>query len=229
MGSAVGAVAEIQGRPSEELVLPAGVADRRSYELAKRLLDVAIATLGLLLAAPVLLLLAIAIKATSPGPVFFRHIRCGRYGRPFGCWKLRTMVASADGTLLLTPSLNEEFTRSFKLPVDPRVTSVGRFLRRTSLDELPQLWNVVRGEMSLVGPRPVREEELRLMYGAAAAAYLSVRPGLTGLWQISGRSTCLYEERVRLDTEYVRTRSMTVDLWILLRTPQAVVSMRGAF
>jgi len=189
----------------------------------KRVLDIALALVGLLMTGPILLLAVTAIMATSRGPVLYRHKRCGRGGSSFECLKLRTMVVDADRILEEDTHLASAFKRSFKLVDDPRVTGVGRMLRRTSIDELPQLWNVLRGEMSLVGPRPVTREEYESMYRHLGPTVFSVRPGVTGLWQVSGRSNVSYDERVALDLQYVRTRSLTRDLKILVKTPISLV------
>ena len=171
---------------------------------------------------------------TSRGPAFYRHERVGRSGRPIGCLKLRTMVVDADGRLaeLLAsdPALAEEFALTFKLKKDPRVTRLGHLLRRTSLDELPQLVNVLRGEMSLVGPRPITEEEMR-RYGQYMPIVLSARPGMTGLWQVSGRNDVSYATRVALDVQYAFGQSLGGDLSILARTVRRVLrpSRGGAY
>jgi lipopolysaccharide/colanic/teichoic acid biosynthesis glycosyltransferase len=179
---------------------------------------------------PVLLLVALAVKLSSRGPVMFRQGRVGHGGRQFTIRKLRTMQANAEAALVLEPRLLEIYVdQDHKIPVrlDPRVTRVGRWLRKTSLDELPQLLNVVRGDMSLVGPRPVRPSELPC-YGELLPAYLSVRPGLTGLWQVSGRSEVKFPRRAELDADYSLRCSARLDLAILMATPGAVLRGRGA-
>lgn len=201
---------------------------RGGYLLVKRCLDVCFAPIALMLLAPLLLLLALLIKLDDGGPVLYRREVLGRYGVPFFILKYRTMVANADQMLATDPLLMEEYRRhNFKLPSDPRVTRVGRILRKTSLDELPQLWNILCGHMSLVGPRYyVPEQE---MYGDVHEIQHCLRPGLTGLWQVSGRSDTTYEERIRLDQEYVMTCSLWRDLGILLRTVMVVVRGKGAY
>jgi exopolysaccharide production protein ExoY len=199
-----------------------------SYEVVKGASDLVIASILLILAAVPFAIAAIAIKLSSPGPVLYSQLRCGRGGEPFRCWKLRTMVAGADNYLAETPELRDAFEKSWKVHGDPRVTRVGAVLRRISLDEVPQFWNVLLGQMSLVGPRPVVRDELISMYGDAAWTVVSVKPGLTGLWQVRGRSALSYPERVSLDLLYVQKRSAMFDLLILLRTPVAVLSGRGA-
>jgi lipopolysaccharide/colanic/teichoic acid biosynthesis glycosyltransferase len=210
------------------IVRQSALTSRPVYEFSKRVLDVSLVLVALILASPIFILVAIAVRCSSRGCIFFRQTRVGRYGRPFTCLKFRTMVMDAERVLADDPELTAEFVSAYKLYSDPRVTRVGRILRKLSLDELPQLWNVVRGEMSLVGPRPVLPEELDSMYGPAASHVISVLPGLTGLWQVSGRCDTSYEERVELDLSYVERRSLLLDLWIIARTPVAVLTMRGA-
>ena len=206
--------------------------DRKSFfPIAKRALDIIGAGLGLVLLSPFFLVVALLVRADG-GPAFFAHQRVGRGGKLFGCLKFRSMVvesqARLEALLASNPAARAEWEATRKLKNDPRITRIGRFLRSTSLDELPQLINVLRGEMSLVGPRPVQEAEIDRYYGASAAHYMAVRPGITGLWQVSGRSETSYESRVALDVSYVSRPSMLADLSILLRTPVAVLSRRGA-
>lgn len=206
--------------------------DRKAlFPIAKRALDIIGAGVGLVLLAPFFLIVALLVRADG-GPAFFAHQRVGRGGKLFGCLKFRSMVidsqARLEALLANDPAARAEWEATRKLKNDPRITRIGRFLRSTSLDELPQLINVLRGEMSLVGPRPVLEAEIDRYYGAAAAHYMAVRPGITGLWQVSGRSETSYESRVALDVAYVSRPSMIADLAILLRTPVAVLSRRGA-
>ena len=206
--------------------------DRKAlFPIAKRALDIIGAGVGLLLLAPFFLIVALMVRADG-GPAFFAHQRVGRGGKLFGCLKFRSMVIDSQArleTLLANdPSARAEWEATRKLKNDPRITRIGRFLRSTSLDELPQLINVLRGEMSLVGPRPVQEAEIDRYYGASAAHYMAVRPGITGLWQVSGRSETSYESRVALDVAYVSRPSLLADFSILLRTPIAVLSRRGA-
>jgi Undecaprenyl-phosphate galactose phosphotransferase WbaP len=206
--------------------------DRKAlFPIAKRALDIIGAGVGLLLLAPFFLIVALMVRADG-GPAFFAHQRVGRGGKLFGCLKFRSMVIDSQArleTLLANdPAARAEWEATRKLKNDPRITRIGRFLRSTSLDELPQLINVLRGEMSLVGPRPVQEAEIDRYYGASAAHYMAVRPGITGLWQVSGRSETSYESRVALDVAYVSRPSLLADISILLRTPVAVLSRRGA-
>src|SRR4051794_10279337 len=209
----------------------AGGAYRRQPSL-KRAMDVVGAAALLVLGLPIFALIALAVRLDG-GPVFFAHERVGRGGRRFGCLKFRSMVtdsgARLEALLERDAAARAEWEATRKLKSDPRVTWVGRFLRASSLDELPQLFNVLRGEMSLVGPRPVIQAELSAHYGAAAEHYLSVRPGITGLWQISGRNDTSYAERVALDVRYAVNPSLLADVMILLRTPMAVLARRGAY
>ena len=206
--------------------------DRKAvFPIAKRALDILGAGIGLVLLSPFFLIVALMVRADG-GPAFFAHQRVGRGGKLFGCLKFRSMVidsqARLEALLANDPAARAEWEATRKLKNDPRITRIGRFLRSTSLDELPQLINVLRGEMSLVGPRPVQEAEIDRYYGASAAHYMAVRPGITGLWQVSGRSETSYESRVALDVTYVSRPSLLADISILLRTPVAVLSRRGA-
>ncbi len=200
--------------------------------LVKRVIDVLAAFAVGVLISPFLLVIALFIKLDSPGRVFYGHTRIGQGGRRFKAWKFRSMVKDADRVLKeyleAHPELREEWERDQKLKNDPRVTRVGRILRKTSLDELPQLWNVLKGEMSLVGPRPIVQEELA-KYGDKGAFYLKVKPGMTGLWQVSGRNDTSYQERVELDVYYVRNWSVWLDLYILARTVWVVLFGKGAY
>jgi lipopolysaccharide/colanic/teichoic acid biosynthesis glycosyltransferase len=232
-------------------VQPAGWIERRDSELyyrCKRFMDVCITSLGLLLLLPLLLLIAVVIKLDSPGPVFFRQERVGsrrrtRDGEPiweiqnFRIWKFRTMYKDVDdslhreyirafvgGTLEASANANSKF----KLANDPRITRAGQFLRRTSIDELPQLFNVLRGEMSLVGPRPVPEYEVAEYREAWQHERLAALPGVTGLWQVMGRGEVPFEEMVRLDLDYIRCQSLWLDIKILVLTIPAVLTGRGA-
>jgi exopolysaccharide production protein ExoY len=198
----------------------------------KRALDILGAAALLTVLAPVMLVIALLVRRDG-GPALYAHRRVGKGGASFGCLKFRSMVIDSDARLaeLLArdPAARAEWEATRKLKNDPRVTAVGRFLRASSLDELPQLLNVLRGEMSLVGPRPVIQAELDAHYGVAAAHYKTVRPGITGLWQVSGRNDTTYEQRVRLDVSYVARASLIEDLRILFATPVAVLRRRGAY
>jgi Undecaprenyl-phosphate galactose phosphotransferase WbaP len=197
-----------------------------------RALDIAL----ILLAAPYIalafLVIAILIKFDSPGPVFFRQTRIGQFGRKFTVYKFRTMAQNAEQVLQeylsRSPELLAEWTADHKLKQDPRVTRLGAFLRKSSLDELPQLWNIFIGDMSLVGPRPIVDAEVE-KYGKCFDLYIQVRPGLTGLWQVSGRNNTTYERRVQLDEYYVRNRSVKLYFEILLKTVVVVLKEDGAY
>lgn len=198
----------------------------------KTIVDYTLTIIGVILISPFLLFIAAWIYKDSPGPVIFRHIRIGKNGKPFPCFKFRTMCNNADKKLqeLLAndPEACAEWEKDFKLKNDPRITKSGAFLRRTSLDELPQLLNVLRGEMSLVGPRPVIEAELP-RYGDFLDDYLIVKPGITGMWQVNGRSDTTYDERVQMDSWYVRNWSVWLDFMLLFRTVKAVIAGKGAY
>jgi Undecaprenyl-phosphate galactose phosphotransferase WbaP len=198
---------------------------------AKRALDLLGVLAGGLLISPLLLIIAAVIKLDSPGPVFYGQRRLGNEGKHFCCWKFRTMRADAgellNELLKKDPELRTEWEKEHKLRNDPRITRVGSFLRKTSLDELPQLWNVLRGEMSLVGPRPIVHAEVP-RYQEVYDLYRRVKPGMTGFWQVSGRSETSYKERVEMDTYYVRNWSGWLDIVILARTVGAVLFSRGA-
>lgn len=206
---------------------------RLPSRIAKRAFDFVASAILLILLSPVLFVLAIAIKVDTRGPITYSQKRVGRHGTQFGCMKFRTMAPNADELLARwqqeNPDIYKEFLVSFKLRDDPRVTPVGKWLRRTSLDELPQLWNVLCGEMSLVGPRPIPEQQLRDQYGNAAQLYVQVRPGMSGLWQISGRSETSGDQRIVLDEWYILNWSFWYDIVILIQTARIVVSGKGAF
>ncbi|MDQ0458383.1 sugar transferase [Rhizobium paknamense] len=200
--------------------------------ISKRSLDILIACMALVLFSPLFLLIAALVKLTDGGSVFYGHRRVGHNGQHFHCLKFRTMVQNGDKVLQdylrNNPEAYEEWRTTRKLQNDPRVTVVGSVLRKLSLDELPQLFNIVRGEMSIVGPRPVVEDELE-MYEAAAHYYLQTRPGLTGLWQVSGRNDVSYATRVAMDTQYVKNWSLVKDVMIMIKTVPAVCLSRGSY
>ncbi len=205
---------------------------RRAAERAtKRSFDVVLALVLLVFLVPLLLALSAVISASDGGPAIFRQRRIGRQGRPFTCLKFRTMRCDAEKALkeLLDadPDAAREWCENQKLSRDPRITQLGQFLRQTSLDELPQLLNILAGEMSFVGPRPIVEAEIA-RYGDAFSQCFSVPPGLTGLWQVSGRSDCGYVTRVALDARYARDWNLALDLEILVKTVPAVLSQRGS-
>ena len=203
-----------------------------THQFIKRVVDLGLILLSLPLTVPIFLLLMLAIRLDSPGPVFYTQKRLGYGGRELRIWKFRTMVQNADDALkailAADPSLRREWEQNFKLKNDPRITRVGSFLRRTSLDELPQLWNVLRREMSLIGPRPIVADEIPL-YKDDFEIFKQVLPGMTGMWQISGRNNLTYEERIGLDVYYVQNWSIWLDLHILLHTVFIVLQGRGAY
>ena len=200
--------------------------------LIKTLIDYILTISGTILISPILLFIVAWIYYDSPGPVIFKHTRIGKNGKAFPCYKFRSMCVDADAKLaeLLAndSAAREEWERDFKLKNDPRITKSGAFLRKTSLDELPQLFNVLRGEMSLVGPRPIIQKELA-RYGEFVDDYLMVKPGITGMWQVNGRSDTTYEERVQMDSWYVRNWNVWLDFMLLWRTIKAVALGKGAY
>ncbi|QRM57352.1 sugar transferase (plasmid) [Sinorhizobium sp. BG8] len=200
--------------------------------IAKRAFDISAAAVALAFLSPIFLLLAALVKMSDGGSVLYGHRRIGHNGQPFHCLKFRTMVENNDRVLQeylrKNPGAYEEWRETRKLQNDPRVTIIGSILRKLSLDELPQLLNILRGEMSIVGPRPVVEDELEL-YGGAAVYYLQTRPGLTGLWQVSGRNDVSYDTRIAFDTHYVKNWSLLKDVIIVVRTIPAVCLSRGCY
>lgn len=227
-GSQVAASADTSPtRPAEQQVFPLEELLVHPLPLWKRAIDIVGALVALTLAAPVILAAAVMIKLTAPGPVFFVQRRSGLGGRPFWIYKLRTMRVGADAEKAALRAQSEQDGPAFKLTRDPRVTKIGSFLRKTSIDELPQLWNVLRGDMSLVGPRPLPCDE-----SDACSSWqrrrLDVTPGLTCIWQIRGRSRVRFVEWMRMDAEYIRNRSLLTDLKLILATIPAVLLRRGA-
>lgn len=198
----------------------------------KRIFDLCSCLAGMMLVLPLLFFIAVAIYIDSPGKIVFAHRRVGQHGKKFSCYKFRTMVPDAEVVLQKYLETNaaarEEWEASFKLKKDPRVTNVGRLLRKTSLDELPQIWNVIKGEMSLVGPRPIIDAEIE-RYGEYIHDYYLVPPGITGIWQVNGRSDTSYPERVAMDTWYVRNWSVWIDSIYLLKTIKVVLKGKGAY
>lgn len=197
---------------------------------AKRLFDVIFSLSVLILFLPIYLILVLLIAWSSPGPIFYVQERVGKNYKAFGCIKFRTMVENADEMLddimATSPQLRDEFEDNFKLKQDPRITRIGRFLRLTSLDEFPQFWNVLKGDMSVVGPRPLVPEELP-KYGRHMDKILTIRPGITGLWQVSGRNDIPYERRVQIDVYYVQFRSFWLDLWLIVRTLGVMIAPKN--
>src|SRR5260370_24278909 len=210
---------------ASEVIAPIGLT-------SKRIVDIVIALSGIVLLAPLLIICFVATVVTSPGPALFRHRRVGFNGKYFDCLKFRTMVTDAPERLRQLiesdPIAAAEWAANRKLRYDPRVTVIGAILRKSSLDELPQLFNVLRGEMSIVGPRPVTEEEL-VRYSSSIGAYLACRPGITGLWQVTGRSTTTYNKRIACDMFYARNWSMALDAKILIVTIPALLLSDSAY
>ncbi|MEZ4502026.1 MAG: sugar transferase [Dehalococcoidia bacterium] len=211
--------------PSLVLVAPSA---HSGYDVLKRVLDILLAAILLLMLAPVMLAVALAIKLDSPGPIFFRQRRIGLRERPFTLVKFRSMHVDAEERAEAIRHLNITDGPTFKAKDDPRLTRVGKWLRQYSLDELPQLANVLRGEMSLVGPRPMLAQEVEAMSSAYRERF-AVKPGLTCIWQVSGRSHIGFDDWMKLDLRYVRERSLWLDIVLLARTPLAVVTARGSY
>lgn len=199
----------------------------------KRIFDVLFSLGAMIFFIPIGIVAGLFIKTTSPGPIFYSSKRVGKDGQPIYCWKFRTMHQDADKKLLEilreNPKLKQEWETYYKLKEDPRVSTIGKILRKTSLDELPQFFNVLKGDLSVVGPRPVTEEEIQKYFGPKASKILSVRPGLTGIWQTSGRSLLTFDERIRLEESYIDRQSLTLDLRIICKTIPAMFFTKGAF
>jgi exopolysaccharide production protein ExoY len=227
-GSDLSGDGRARGVPLGRPAIAHGTLDRAFF----RAMDIMIATLAIIIFLPLLILIAIVMQVTSPGPLLFVQQRVGRRGVMFPCLKIRTMHVNAAEMLarLLEndATARAEWAKDFKLRVDPRITPTGGILRKTSLDELPQLFNVLAGHMSIVGPRPIVPAEIE-RYGAHFAEYCSVRPGLTGLWQVSGRNDISYSERVQLDRRYAASKSLSLDLTIMARTVPAMLRARGCY
>tara|TARA_B100000941_G_C28375996_1_gene484723 strand:- start:161 stop:799 length:639 start_codon:yes stop_codon:yes gene_type:complete len=204
------------------------------YEITKRYFEIIFSIFIILFSIPLVLVLALLIKLNSRGPIFFKQIRIGKDKKLFECFKFRTMSKEADDILnnliLKDKKLRKEFKKTQKLKNDPRITPIGKFLRKTSLDELPQFLNVLKGEMSLIGPRPIVEEE-KIRYGKNLNKVLSIKPGITGLWQVSGRNKLSYKRRIKLDLIYVNQRNISMDFNILIRTIGVILFPfdRGAY
>ena len=198
------------------------------YPAAKKIVDILFATILLIICSPILGMLALLVKLDSAGPVIYRRRVIGKNGRSFDMYKFRSMVADAEQILGSNDHLSRDYYLKCKLHNDPRVTRLGRLLRKTSLDELPQIINVMLGDMSFVGPRPIHAEETKI-YGPDIEQFMTVTPGITGLWQIQGRSDLSYEARVALDMSYIRNRSALLDIFIILRTVLVVLQRRGAY
>jgi exopolysaccharide production protein ExoY len=211
------------------------------HDPLKRVFDILFSSAVIVLFSPVFILIALLVKLTSPGPILYKSVRLGRGGKVIYCWKFRSMFHDADERLnqLISsnPRLRAEWEQFQKLKKDPRITMIGQFLRKTSLDEWPQFWNVLKGDLSIVSPRPPVlmgppdqfAEEIRKWYGVSAGKILSIRPGLTGVWQISGRSEISFDERVRLEEVYAETRSFWKDVILIIKTIPAVLFSKGAY
>lgn len=198
------------------------------YKYVKRFMDIVLASIGLVVLSPVFLIIAILIKTESKGKVFFKHKRIGKNGKEIYIYKFRTMVENAEDLIKqFTPEQMKEFKENFKLENDPRVTKIGKVLRKTSLDELPQLINIIKGDISIIGPRPVVEEELE-KYGINKNKFLSVTPGLTGYWAANGRSNTTYEQRMEMELYYVDNMSFKLDLKVFFKTVLSVLKREGA-
>lgn len=204
-----------------------------NHNFFKRTFDILFSLFVLVITAPMLLLIALSIRFFSKGKVVYAHERIGRGGKTFRCLKFRTMYADADQRLIEilanNPEMRKEWEQNHKLKNDPRVTPIGKFLRKTSLDEFPQFFNVLRGDLSVVGPRPVVRSEIQNHIGSKASTILSVRPGITGLWQVSGRSDTSYATRIKLDEKYIQEQSLLLDLKLILKTIPCMVWSKGAY
>lgn len=202
--------------------------NQANYIQVKRILDVVLASVGLILLSPIFLLLAIFIKIDSEGPVFFAHTRIGKNGKKFKMYKFRTMYQNAEEMIQnFTPEQKKEWKENYKLKVDPRITKIGKFLRQTSLDELPQVMNIIKGDLSIIGPRPVIDDELE-KYGENKEKFLSVTPGLTGYWQANGRSAITYEQRMKMELYYIDHMSPKLDIQVFFKTITSVLKKEGA-
>ena len=206
-----------------------GVLKRQSpYKYIKRMMDVILATIALVVLSPIFLIIAIAIKIESKGPVFFKHTRIGKNGKIIKLYKFRSMVINAEELIKsFTPEQMKEYKENYKLTNDPRITKIGKFLRKTSLDELPQLLNIIKGDLSIIGPRPVVTDELE-KYGANTEKFLSVTPGLTGYWAANGRSCTTYEQRMQMELYYIDNLSLKMDVKVFFKTIEAVIKREGA-
>ena len=204
------------------------VSKKQAYAYIKRIIDCITSSIALILLLPIFLIIAIAIKLDSKGPIFFAHTRIGKNGKIIKIYKFRTMVVNAEELIKkFTPEQMKEYKENYKLNNDPRITKVGNILRKTSLDELPQLINIIKGDLALIGPRPVVNAELE-KYGENASKFLSVTPGLTGNWAANGRSISAYEERMQLELYYVDNMSFKMDIEIFFKTIIAVIKREGA-
>ena len=201
---------------------------RTIYRYIKRIIDVVLASIALVVLSPIFLIIALAIKLESKGPVFFKHTRIGKDGKIIKLYKFRSMVTNAEELIkAFTPEQMKEYKENYKLTNDPRITKVGKFLRKTSLDELPQLLNIIKGDLTIIGPRPVIAEELK-KYGTNTEKFLSVTPGLTGYWAANGRSNTTYEQRMKMELYYIDNLSLKMDIKVFFKTILSVVKKEGA-
>ena len=201
---------------------------RTKYRYIKRIIDVVLASIALVVLSPIFLIIALAIKLESKGPVFFKHTRIGKDGKIIKLYKFRSMVTNAEELIkAFTPEQMKEYKENYKLTNDPRITKVGKFLRKTSLDELPQLLNIIKGDLTIIGPRPVIAEELK-KYGTNTEKFLSVTPGLTGYWAANGRSCTTYEQRMQMELYYIDNLSLKMDVKVFFKTIEAVIKREGA-
>ena len=201
---------------------------RTIYRYIKRIIDVVLASIALVVLSPIFLIIALAIKLESKGPVFFKHTRIGKDGKIIKLYKFRSMVTNAEELIkAFTPEQMKEYKENYKLTNDPRITKVGKFLRKTSLDELPQLLNIIKGDLTIIGPRPVIAEELK-KYGTNTEKFLSVTPGLTGYWAANGRSCTTYEQRMQMELYYIDNLSLKMDVKVFFKTIEAVIKREGA-
>ncbi len=217
----------------QKIALPESYKFQVKHLPIKRTFDILFSLSVLLLFSPLYLALALMIRLTSKGKAIYFHERIGRGGKPFKCYKFRSMYSDADNRLkeLLKsdPALKIEWNKKHKLKNDPRVTPIGKLLRKTSLDELPQFWNVLKSDLSVVGPRPVVREEIERHFGVKANKILSIRPGLTGIWQVSGRSNTSYDERIALDEKYINSHNLALDIKLIFLTIPRMIFAKGAY
>lgn len=199
-----------------------------TYKFVKRFFDIVLASIGMIVLSPIFLIISLAIKLESKGPIFFKHTRIGKDGKIIKIYKFRSMVNNAEDLIKeFTPEQMKEYRENYKLTNDPRITKVGKFLRKTSLDELPQLINIIKGDLSIIGPRPVVSDELK-KYGTNTRKFLSVTPGLTGYWAANGRSCTSYEQRMQMELFYIDNLSLKMDIKVFFKTIEAVIKREGA-
>lgn len=218
---------------TQEAILPNGDRCRIRHMPLKRIFDILFSVLILIFGAPLFFLIALAVKCTTTGSIIFSHERIGRGGKRFQCYKFRTMHADAEQRLKAIlkndPERKKEWDATHKLKNDPRITPIGKILRKTSLDELPQFWNVLIGDLSVVGPRPVVYREIVNHFDGKAGKILSIRPGITGIWQVSGRNDISYKTRIQLDEKYVDNQSLMMDMKLIIQTIPVMIQAKGAY